>query len=202
WENYQSTIKNLKDSVLPLLDSLGSQNPEIMSEIEKFNKIISVGKKDIFHVARKSLMLTRGKQSDARQALQSKLDEIYTVEKDNYSSDLYSKSEWKATNVKEIAPVFNDDSETVDGRVVVRNNFDKIFEKYPETLVFGEDAGNIGDVNQGLEGLQEKYGELRVADTGIREATILGQGIGLAMRGLRPIAEIQYLDYILYCLQG
>jgi pyruvate/2-oxoglutarate/acetoin dehydrogenase E1 component len=85
---------------------------------------------------------------------------------------------------------------------VVRNNFDKIFEKYPETLVFGEDAGNIGDVNQGLEGMQEKYGDVRIADTGIREATILGQGIGMAMRGLRPIAEIQYLDYILYCLQG
>ncbi len=90
----------------------------------------------------------------------------------------------------------------VDGRVVVRDNFDKILEKYPEFLIFGEDSGNIGDVNQGLEGLQEKYGADRVADTGIREATILGQGIGLAMRGLRPVAEIQYLDYILYCLQG
>ena len=90
----------------------------------------------------------------------------------------------------------------MDGRVVVRNNFDKIFEKYPQALVFGEDAGNIGDVNQGLEGLQEKYGDVRIADTGIREATILGQGIGMAMRGLKPIAEIQYLDYILYCLQG
>ncbi|MBE2272707.1 MAG: transketolase, partial [Flavobacteriales bacterium] len=112
------------------------------------------------------------------------------------------QSEWKATNVKEIAPIFSDSSEVVDGRVVVRNNFDKIFEKYPQALVFGEDAGNIGDVNQGLEGLQEKYGEIRIADTGIREATILGQGIGMAMRGLRPIAEIQYLDYILYCLQG
>ena len=85
---------------------------------------------------------------------------------------------------------------------MVRNNFDKIFEKYPEAVVFGEDAGNIGDVNQGLEGLQEKYGSIRISDTGIREATILGQGIGLAMRGLRPIAEIQYLDYLLYCLQG
>lgn len=103
---------------------------------------------------------------------------------------------------KEIKPVYSENSEDVDGRVVVRNNFDKIFEKYPETLVFGEDAGNIGDVNQGLEGMQEKYGEVRVADTGIREATILEQGIGMAMRGLRPIAEIQYLDYILYCLQG
>ena len=90
----------------------------------------------------------------------------------------------------------------MDGRVVIRNNFDKIFEKYPETLIFGEDTGSIGDVNQGLEGMQEKYGETRIADTGIREATILGQGVGLAMRGLRPIAEIQYLDYVLYCLQG
>ena len=85
---------------------------------------------------------------------------------------------------------------------MIRNNFDKIFEKYPETLIFGEDTGNIGDVNRGLEGMQEKYGALRIADTGIREATILGQGIGMAMRGLRPIAEIQYLDYVLYCLQG
>ena len=83
----------------------------------------------------------------------------------------------------------------------MRDNFDALFATHPEIMVFGEDAGRIGDVNQGLEGMQEKYGELRVADTGIREATILGQGIGLAMRGLRPIAEIQYLDYLLYCLQ-
>lgn len=202
WENYQNSINDIKNSVLPLIENLKSQNVEIVSEIEKFNKIISVAKKDIFHLARKALILTRGTQSTERQNLQTKFDEIYKIEKDNYSSHLYSQSEWKATNVKEIAPIFSDSSEVVDGRVVLRNNFDKIFEKYPQALVFGEDAGNIGDVNQGLEGLQEKYGEIRIADTGIREATILGQGIGMAMRGLRPIAEIQYLDYILYCLQG
>jgi len=202
WENYQNSINEIKNSVLPLIENLKSQNVEIVSEIEKFNKIISVAKKDIFHLARKALILTRGTQSTERQNLQTKFDEIYKIEKDNYSSHLYSQSEWKATNVKEIAPIFSDSSEVVDGRVVLRNNFDKIFEKYPQALVFGEDAGNIGDVNQGLEGLQEKYGEIRIADTGIREATILGQGIGMAMRGLRPIAEIQYLDYILYCLQG
>lgn len=202
WENYQNSISDLKNSVIPLVESLKSANPEIGTEIEKFNKIISVAKKDIFHLVRKSLLLTRGKNLTERQNLQTKFEEIYTVEKDNYSSHLYSHSDWKATNVKEIAPVYSENSEMVDGRLVIRNNFDKIFDKYPETLVFGEDAGNIGDVNQGLEGLQEKYGELRVADTGIREATILGQGIGMAMRGLRPIAEIQYLDYILYCLQG
>ncbi|WP_226065077.1 alpha-ketoacid dehydrogenase subunit alpha/beta [Kaistella polysaccharea] len=202
WENYQKTIQDLKQSVLPLIENLKAQNTEVAEELEKFNKVVSVAKKDIFHLGRKSLFLTRTNQTTERQNLQKKYEEIFAVEKDNYSSHLYSQSEWKATNVKEVAPIFSDASEIVDGRVVVRNNFDKIFAKYPETLIFGEDAGNIGDVNQGLEGLQEKYGDLRIADTGIREATILGQGIGMAMRGLRPIAEIQYLDYILYCLQG
>lgn len=202
WENYQKPISDLKNTILPLVEKLKEANPEVSSEIEKFSKIIAVAKKDIFHLARKALLLTRVNDSADRQALAAKLDEIYAVEKDNYSSHLYSQSMLKATNVQEVPAVYSDSSETVDGRVVVRNNFDKIFEKYPETLVFGEDAGNIGDVNQGLEGLQEKYGEVRIADTGIREATILGQGIGMAMRGLRPIAEIQYLDYILYCLQG
>ena len=89
----------------------------------------------------------------------------------------------------------------VDARIVLRDNFDALFAKYPEAMVFGEDSGKIGDVNQGLEGMQVKYGETRVQDAGIREATIMGQGIGLAMRGLRPIAEIQYLDYLLYALQ-
>ena len=202
WENYQKTITELKDSVLPLVETLQAKNSEVGPEMEKYKAVISVAKKDIFQLIRRSLLLTRKNPSSERQNLQQKFEEIFAVEKDNYSSHLYSQSEWKATNVKEIEPVFSENSLTVDGRVVVRNNFDKIFEKYPETLIFGEDAGNIGDVNQGLEGLQEKYGELRIADTGIREATILGQGIGMAMRGLRPIAEIQYLDYILYCLQG
>ncbi|MBD8018041.1 alpha-ketoacid dehydrogenase subunit alpha/beta [Kaistella pullorum] len=202
WENYQKPISDLTNTILPLAEKLKEANPEVSSEIEKFSKIIAVAKKDIFHLARKTLLLTRDNDSADRQALAAKLDEIYAVEKDNYSSHLYSQSMLKTTNVQEVPAVYSDNSETVDGRVVVRNNFDKIFEKYPETLVFGEDAGNIGDVNQGLEGLQEKYGDVRIADTGIREATILGQGIGMAMRGLRPIAEIQYLDYILYCLQG
>ncbi|WP_312765787.1 thiamine pyrophosphate-dependent enzyme [Epilithonimonas sp.] len=202
WEAYQKTISDIKNKVFPLVESLQNQNSEIGDLIENFKKIISVSKKDIFSLLRKALLVTRTNHSSERQELQNIYNEILRIEKDNYSSHLYSESEWKATNVKEIKPIFSESSDDVDGRVVVRNNFDKIFEKYPETLVFGEDAGNIGDVNQGLEGLQEKYGATRIADTGIREATILGQGIGLAMRGLRPIAEIQYLDYILYCLQG
>ncbi|PQA97889.1 transketolase [Chryseobacterium shigense] len=202
WENYQKTITDLIKSVLPLVENLKGQNSEIEGYIGQFNKLVSKAKKDIFHLTRKALLATRGTSSAERTQLMQKYQEVFEIEKDNYSSHLYSQSQWKAENVKEIKPVYSDSSEDVDGRVVVRNNFDKIFEKYPETLVFGEDAGNIGDVNQGLEGMQEKYGEIRVADTGIREATILGQGIGMAMRGLRPIAEIQYLDYILYCLQG
>jgi len=202
WENYQKTITDLIQSVLPLVENLKGQNPEIEGYIAQFSKLVSKAKKDIFHLTRKVLLATRGTNSAERTQLMQKYNEVFEIEKDNYSSHLYSQSQWKAENVKEIKPVFSDSSEEVDGRVVVRNNFDKIFEKYPQTLVFGEDAGNIGDVNQGLEGMQEKYGDVRVADTGIREATILGQGIGMAMRGLRPIAEIQYLDYILYCLQG
>ena len=202
WESYQKTISDLKNEVLPFVESIKNQNVEVTQLIENFNKIISKSKRDIFHLVRQSLLATRAQNSSERNALKSKYEEIFKVEKDNYSSHLYSQSEWKATNVKEIKPIYSDASEEVDGRVVVRNNFDKIFAKYPQALVFGEVAGNIGDVNQGLEGLQEKYGEVRIADTGIREATILGQGIGMAMRGLKPIAEIQYLDYILYCLQG
>ena len=115
-----------------------------------------------------------------------------------YSSHLYSNS----THIKHhIKPIINHDSQQVDGRIILRDNFDMLLKKYPELMIFGEDSGKIGDVNQGLEGLQKKHGEIRVADTGIREATIIGQGIGLAMRGLRPIAEIQYLDYLLYAIQ-
>ena len=202
WEAYQKTISDLALEVLPLVEALAKTNSEINNLIENFHKIISKSKRDIFHLVRKTLLMTRDSHSPEKAALTSKYQDIKIVEKDNYSSHLYSQSEWKATNIKEVKPVFSDVSKEVDGRVVVRNNFDKIFEKYPQALVFGEDAGNIGDVNQGLEGLQEKYGDVRIADTGIREATILGQGIGMAMRGLKPIAEIQYLDYILYCLQG
>ncbi len=202
WEAYRATIDHLVEELLPLVKTLAAEQTEVSAEIEKFTKLVSVAKRDIFHLVRRALLLTRKNNTHSRTALAEKYEQLLGEEKQNYSSHLYSQSEWKATNVAEVEPVYSEGSETVDGRVVIRNNFDQIFSKYPETLIFGEDTGNIGDVNQGLEGLQEKYGELRIADTGIREATILGQGIGMAMRGLRPIAEIQYLDYILYCLQG
>ena len=201
WADYRNSIQNIQGQVLPLIEDLKSQK-EVADLLENFSKLVSVGKKEIFALARKVLWATKTQNSEKRQKLQEIYQKLLNTETDNYSSHLYSESKWSATKVQEIKPIFSEQSELVDGRVIIRNNFDKIFEKYPETLIFGEDTGNIGDVNQGLEGLQKKYGSTRIADTGIREATILGQGIGLAMRGLRPIAEIQYLDYILYCLQG
>ncbi len=119
---------------------------------------------------------------------------------DRYGSHLSSQSAQQVKNI-ETNPVVYTEEKQVDGREILRDNFDAILSKYPEVMIFGEDSGKIGGVNQGLEGLQLKYGEHRVFDTGIREATIMGQAIGLAMRGLRPIAEIQYLDYLLYALQ-
>ena len=201
WAEYRVSIDHIQNQVLPLVKQFENQ-PEVTALLEKFSALVTVGKKDIFALVRKVLWATREQNTSDRQNLVQVYERIFEKEADNYSSHLYSESEWKAVNIPEIKPVFSEDSQILDGRVVIRNNFDKIFEKYPETLIFGEDTGSIGDVNQGLEGMQEKYGETRIADTGIREATILGQGVGLAMRGLRPIAEIQYLDYVLYCLQG
>ena len=201
WAEYRESIDHIQNQVLPLVKQFENQ-PEVTALLEKFSALVTVGKKDIFALVRKVLWATREQNTSERQNLVQVYERISEKETENYSSHLYSESEWKAVNIPEIKPVFSEDSQILDGRVVIRNNFDKIFEKYPETLIFGEDTGSIGDVNQGLEGMQEKYGETRIADTGIREATILGQGVGLAMRGLRPIAEIQYLDYVLYCLQG
>ncbi|MGA8852819.1 MAG: thiamine pyrophosphate-dependent enzyme [Christiangramia sp.] len=155
-------------------------------------------KKDLVSAARKTLRYLIGEESSEKMAIINWLEDFSEQAYSDYASHLYKEEDTQI----EVLPEYNDDSEDVDARIILRDNFDAIFSKHPDTLIFGEDAGEIGDVNQGLEGLQKKYGEFRVADTGIREATILGQGIGMAMRGLRPIAEIQYLDYVMYCLQG
>ena len=157
--------------------------------------------KDILIAARKSLRYLKEETFAEKKELQNFIKA--TVKNANvvYSTYLISESKYSALNIEEKKPVYAQNQNLVDARVVMRDNFDALLKKHPEVIIFGEDAGFIGDVNQGLEGLQEKYGDIRVADTGIREATIIGQGIGLAMRGLRPIAEIQYLDYLLYALQ-
>ncbi|MFT5079127.1 MAG: pyruvate/2-oxoglutarate/acetoin dehydrogenase E1 component/TPP-dependent pyruvate [Saprospiraceae bacterium] len=150
---------------------------------------------------RKALRYVVSENTAEKRQLQDWVNNYFEIIQPKYSSHLYSEAKVNATDISEVKPTYDTTADAVDARMVLRDNFDAIFSKRPEVLIFGEDAGKIGDVNQGLEGMQEKYGEQRVSDTGIREATILGQGIGMAMRGLRPIAEIQYLDYILYALQ-
>ena len=157
--------------------------------------------KDILIAARKSLRYLKEETFAEKKELQNFIKATVKNANAVYSTYLTSESKYSALNIEEKKPVYAQNQNLVDARVVMRDNFDALLKKHPEVIIFGEDAGFIGDVNQGLEGLQEKYGDIRVADTGIREATIIGQGIGLAMRGLRPIAEIQYLDYLLYALQ-
>ena len=204
WNAFISPIKAEKDEVIKVLDAVAntSSNKVFISKIvNELKDITEPIRKDILSSARKVLRYITHENSSEKKQLQDWINAYFNTIQPKYSSHLYSESNFKPENISIVEPNYDDSAELVDGRVVLRDNFDAIFNKYPESLIFGEDSGNIGDVNQGLEGLQEKYGELRVADAGIREATILGQGIGMAMRGLRPIAEIQYLDYLMYALQ-
>ena len=158
-------------------------------------------RREIIGTARKTLRYLIGENTVEKKQLQDWVDNYFEIIEPKYSAHLYSEAIENAKTISEIKPIYDKQAEEVDGRIILRDNFDDILTRHPEVYIFGEDSGAIGDVNQGLEGLQNKFGEDRVADVGIREATILGQGIGMSMRGLRPIAEIQYLDYILYCLQ-
>lgn len=167
-------------------------------------KVISPIRKDNFSAAKKILRhvcLDCNIRKDLQSELSNWLKRNYEDNRKRYNTKVYVEDETSALKVKEVKPVFSSDSPEVAGREVLRDNFDYIFSHNPKVITFGEDAGFIGGVNQSLEGLQKKYGEIRISDTGIRETTILGQGIGAALRGLRPITEIQYFDYLLYALQ-
>lgn len=202
WAAFTEPVKNEKNELIALLENIAANSINKVF-IQKFIDDLADNKepirKDILTAARKVLRMIV--KENGREQLAAWITSYTEKIQPKFSSNLFSESNQNIYSVKEVLPAYANDTEEVDARLVLRDNFDAIFTKYPNTLVFGEDAGNIGDVNQGLEGMQEKYGELRVADVGIREATILGQGIGLAMRGLRPIAEIQYLDYLLYAIQ-
>ncbi|MCD8518428.1 MAG: transketolase [Flavobacterium sp.] len=202
WTNFTAPIKAEQQELVGLLNTIASHS-ENKVFIEKIaNDVASIKepiRKDILVAARKVLRMII--KENTRATLATWIENYTEKIQPKFSSHLFSQSDKTVLKTKEVAPTYDATAEDVDARLVLRDNFDAIFSKYPETLIFGEDSGNIGDVNQGLEGMQEKYGELRVADVGIREATILGQGIGMAMRGLRPIAEIQYLDYLIYGLQ-
>ena len=203
WNSFISPIVTEKNELVSLLEKIApsSKNKDQILKLSNTLKVIKDPlKKEILVTARKTLRLV------VNEAVANELSlwiQKYTEKNQiTFSNNLYSESQNNVFSVKEVLPSYAADArKDTDGRMIIRDNFDALFAKYPDVLIFGEDSGNIGDVNQGLEGMQEKYGETRVADVGIREATIIGQGIGLALRGLRPIAEIQYLDYLLYAIQ-
>lgn len=202
WIAYLAPMKQNQAELISIVKAIAapSENKVFIEKIiADLESIKEPSNKDILVAARKSLRLVINEAGKERLSLwiQDKINQIQP----KFSSNLTSSSVQNCDSISEILPEYAPDAELIDARVLLRDNFDSLFEKHPEVLIFGEDAGTIGDVNQGLEGMQEKYGELRVADVGIREATIIGQGIGMAMRGLRPIAEIQYLDYLLYAIQ-
>ena len=202
WAAFVAPMKEEQQELVSLLNSIATSSDKkvyIEKEAADLASIKEPIRKEILTVARKVLRLIV--TENGKQELATWITNYTNKVQPKFSSHLFSQSDASVLNAVEVPAIYDDAAEEVDARLVLRDNFDAIFSKYPEALVFGEDAGNIGDVNQGLEGMQEKYGELRVADVGIREATILGQGIGMAMRGLRPIAEIQYLDYLLYAIQ-
>ena len=210
WEMFQNPIKIERDALVKIINERSCKCVEEIKEAaveditEDLKKVISPIRKDNFMAARKILRNICGtcvKADNLREDLQGWLKRNYRDASESYNTFLYNEMPTSVMKVSPVEPRYPDNPEDVPGRQILRDNYEKLFRKYPLLVTFGEDTGNIGGVNQSLEGLQKKFGELRITDTGIREATILGQGIGLALRGMRPIAEIQYLDYLMYAIQ-
>lgn len=202
WRNYVDPIVAEQNELIVVLQQIANQSPNkvfIEKHIADLQGIKEPIRRDVLSVARKVLRLII--QESSKSILVQFIEKYYAQVQPKYSSHLFSNSDEKAQQVAAVAPTYDANAEEVDARIILKDNFDYILGNNKKVTIFGEDSGTIGDVNQGLEGLQEKHGVERVTDTGIREATILGQGIGMAMRGLRPIAEIQYLDYLLYAIQ-
>ena len=199
---WEASLKPIRKEAQQLVDSLNAcGNQDLIKEAYRLLKDKSINRKKIASLARKSLRIMRIKPSSKTEELQSWTKHYFEQMQPKFSSNLYNETQTSSLHVKPVKVTYDYDATQVDGRIIIRDNFKKLFEKNNKLLIFGEDTGKIGDVNQGLEGLQPIFGVERVADRGIREATIVGEGIGMALRGLRPIAEIQYLDYVLYALQ-
>ena len=204
WSAYQNPIIECKKEIKILIEKATqstNNDPNFQILKKHLNGISEPTYKDLLHTARKALRILTHYDNPVKLEIRVWKDELTEKLNPKFSSHLHSQSDKRLANIDLVAVQYSEDEEWVDGRIIIRDNFDALLGSNDKLLLFGEDVGVIGDVNQGLEGMQLKYGATRVADTGIREATIMGQGIGMALRGLRPIAEIQYLDYILYCIQ-
>jgi len=198
WAAFTAPIAAERAEVLAMLDAMPLEEARALAE--ELRKALDPGRREVLSVARQAATAAQANGLAAGE-LTAWVKRSLAENAERYDSHLYSESARSCLKVP-VVPVEYSTTEEVDGRIIIRDNFAALFEKEPLLLTFGEDTGKIGDVNQGMEGMQARFGELRVADAGIREATILGQGMGMALRGLRPVAEIQYLDYLLYCLQG
>src|SRR6266568_3171234 len=199
WEAFQSPIRAERDRAVAILRRVDM--PEVAEITSSLDEAVKVTRSLIMSSAKRALHRLRGLESPARSKLARFVADYRRQNDDRFNSHLYSSSPDSPLNVPVVPPAYSDKSPTVDGRQVLLRNFDANFARDPRIFVIGEDVGRLGDVNLVFEGLQAKHGELRLTDTGIREATILGQAIGAAMRGLRPVCDIQYLDYFLYALE-
>ena len=204
WAEFTEPFKAEQKAVVDLLEKVVENSPNkvfIEKNVIDLKSNTEVSRKDIISTIKKIIRATKEEGNNSSRI--ELINWLKTSEKENYerySSHLLCETDKSALKIPVVLPIYKDDK-MEDGRIILRENFDKLFEKNPLIVTFGEDTGKIGGVNQSMEGMQDKYGELRVTDTGIRECSIIGQGIGMAMRGLRPIAEIQYLDYLLYGIQ-
>lgn len=204
WEAFNNDIKRDHDKALDLITQVAADSPHknaLLKIHAELKKALNPVRSDVVKSVKQAARVVRTEDSVSRRALLDWLKEVTEENESRYSSHLYSQSPKSALKVKRIPPVFSDTAKPVDAREVLQACFDAALQRDPTVFAFGEDVGKIGDVNQAFAGLQAKYGDLRVTDTGIRECTIIGQGIGAALRGLRPIAEIQYLDYLIYAIQ-
>ncbi|GIV33015.1 MAG: transketolase [Chitinophagales bacterium] len=204
WKRFLDPILRQAYAVADILDDMVAESTrasQLLSVKEELLSIKAPLRRDVMRSVKQALRITRQEYTPARLRLVEKKNELEREGYRYYRTYLYSQSKYSALHVEEIKPQYDDDAPRINGYEILNHCFDKNLERYPQLVAFGEDVGKIGDVNQAFAGLQKKYGELRVFDTGIREATIIGQGIGLAMRGFRPIAEIQYLDYLIFGLQ-
>lgn len=203
WKAFAGEIKSELQEAVTLLQDLSKSSTDavLIDQLsDELSKALNPIRKDVISTVRRALWATKSENSVSRDTLLAWYSDQQKLNEDRYNSHLNSQSPWRAENIEAVAAKYPLEASLVDGREILQACFDNLLKNEPKFLAFGEDVGKIGDVNQAFAGLQAKYGEHRVSDTGIRECTIVGQGIGAALRGLRPMAEIQYLDYIYYAL--